>query len=266
MTPPVAPTPVYITMSLLDVMTQMYRMAGVLKAAGRGMSPSQQQEGLVIVNAALDGIKTERFFFYQILRTQFNVTNGKKSYTVGDASFNADWVVERPEKLLSAGIIVPPGSMGSITQSEIPIYVVLSYEEYQSIVTKDSPSTVPLIIYYQASLPVGTATLWPVPSADQVNQVVLYTPQTVQEFTDVGADFIVPKGYREFLMYDGAIKVHDRYPEFPMDPHVRIAAQGYRDRVKMQQQTPLFMRSDPAVLTPAVIYPSYIFNGRTLIP
>ena len=264
MTPPVAPTPVYITLYLSDVVDQMYRMAHVLRAPGRGMSGSEQAEALHIVNAALDGIKTERWFFYQILRTQFNVVNGQKDYTVGDASFGANWVIERPEKILRTGIIVPGDPDG--TQSEIPIYTVLSYEEYASIVTKLSPSTVPLVHYYQASLPVGTSTLWPVPSQDQVSQVVLYTPQTVQEFTDINADFLVPKGYREFLEYEGAVKVHDRYPMNPLDPHVRQYAIECKQRVKAQQMTPSFMKSDPAVLRTEVALPGWVFNGRVGTP
>jgi hypothetical protein len=264
MTPPVAPTPVLVTLSLLDVASQMYRMANTLRAPGRGLSGSEQAEALMIINAMLDGVKTERWFFYQILRTQFNVANGQKDYTVGDASFGADWVIERPEKVLRTGIIVPGDPAG--TQSEIPIYTVLSFEEYASIVTKLSPSTVPLVHYYQASLPVGTSTLWPVPSQDQVSQVVLYTPQTVQEFTDINADYIVPKGYREWMMYEGAVKVHDRYPQHPMDPHVRAAAMDYKARVKAQQQTPVFIRSDSAVLKAGTVYPGWVFNGRTLIP
>lgn len=264
MTPPVSPTPVIITLSLLDVATQMYRMANSLRAPGRGLSGSEQAEALMIINAMLDGVKTERFFVYQILRNQFDVVTGKKDYTVGDASFVADWVVERPEKVLRTGIIVPGNPAG--TQSEIPIYTVLSYEEYASIVTKLSPSTVPLVMYYSASLPVGTATLWPVPSQDQVSQVVLYTPQTVQEFTDINADYIVPKGYREWMMYEGAEKVHDRYPQYPMDPHVRIAAADYKARVKAQQQTPVFIKSDQAVLNSGVALPSWVFNGRVGIP
>lgn len=247
--------------NLLQVVAQMYRMAGVLKAAGRGLSGSEQDEGLHIVNAILDGVKIERFFFYQILRTEFQTEVDQKDYTIGPESLAADWALERPEKLLSAGYLVP----GSSSQpSELPMYVVLSYEEYQYLVSKDIKTAYPQVIYYQASLPLGTATIWPIPN--QVYTIILYTPQTVQEFTDIASDFIVPKGYREFLEYAGAVAVHNRYPHNPLDPDVRIKAEQYKARIKAQQLTPAFIRSDPAVMNRSIAGSSWVFNGRTLVP
>lgn len=254
--------PADVNFPVLSVLEQCYRMAGVLKGSGQGLSPSEQQEGLHLLNTILDGIKTERFFFYQILRTLVSSVISQKQYTVGDAGLDADWVIERPERILSAGVLVPATPPGTL--SEIPIYVCMSYEEYQKVVTKDSPSALPQLLYYQPSLPTGTAILWPVPN--QIYSVVLYTPQTVQEFTDVNADFIVPKGYREFLEYAGAVAVHDRYPDRIMDVNVRQKALDYKARVLMHQWTPSFMRSDPAVMGKQQPASSWVFNGRTLIP
>ncbi len=250
------------TIILLQVLTQCYRMAGVLTGPGRGLSGSEQEEGLHIMNALLDGIKTERWFFYQILRTLFSTVIDQKDYTIGDAGLGADWPLERPEKILSAGVLVPNNAAGSTNEAEIPVYVVESYEEYQRIVTKNTRSSLAQVIYYQASLPLGTATLWPVPN--QVYSMVLYTPQTVQEFTDVMGEFIVPKGYREFLEYAGAEAVHDRYPNHVMSSLVPSKAREYKARVKAQQLTPAYMQSDSAVLNRGT-YPGYAFNGRTLI-
>lgn len=240
-------------------------MAGVLKAAGRGLSGSEQVEGLHVYNTMLDGVKTERWFFYQILRGEFQTVSGQKDYTVGDASLGANWAVERPEKILSAGLLVP-GSSGPNT-SEIPVYNVQSYEQYQNIVCKQVQSSVALMLYYQAALPVGIATLWPVPS--QAYTIVLYTPQTVQEFTDVEGDFIVPKGCREFLEYEGAIKIHQRYRNRmdlpPLSKDILDMAHDYKARLMAQQFTPTFMRSDGAVLNNDGAS-GLAFNGRTLIP
>ena len=83
---------------------------------------------------------------------------------------------------------------------------------------------------------------------------------------DIMADFIVPKGYREFLEYAGAVAVHNRYPDRPMDPDVRIKAEYYKARVKAAQSTPSFIRSDDAVLRGDLLTQNTLFNGRTLIP
>lgn len=246
-------------MQLLDVLTQCYRKAGVLKAAGRGISGSQQEEGLHVVNAIIDGLKIEDFFFYQILRNVFPVFAAQKDYTVGDAALGADWVIERPEKVIRTGVLVSGGI------AEIPIQTVTSFEQYRKITVKDLQSTLPMVHWYQASLPLGTSTLWPVPLTDVAAQVVLYTPQTVQEFTAVDAEYIVPKGYREFFECEGAVKVHDGYPEAKMLPGVEKRAIECKSRIKAAQFRPAYMKSDPAVLRPSSAFGTGgPFNGRTL--
>lgn len=251
-------------MNLLEVMTQSYRMANVLTAAGRGISGSEQAEGLHVFNTMLDGVKIERWFFYQIIRKEYPTVVGQKDYSIGDAGLGANWAVERPEKVLSAGIMVPGGVGGN--QAEIPIYVVQSYQEYQSIVCKLTGSTLAQVLYYQAALPLGIGTVWPVPT--QVFQIVMYTPQTVQEFNDVASDYIVPKGYREWMEYEGAVKINQRYPKAPRVPQTVIdMAKEYKARVMAQQWTPAFIRSDAAAMQNnggGYSGPDW-FNGRTMI-
>lgn len=229
-------------MIFLEVLNQIYRKAGVLKAAGRGLSGSEQDEGLHIVNSLLDGLKIERLFFYQILRTLFDAAIGQRDYLVGSLVDGANWEIERPEHILRAGYLIP----GASAESEIQMRVLKDYTEYQTIINKAVPSSMSWIMYYRASLPVGTATLWPVPSA--AFQVAIYTPGTVDEFTDVMQDISFPKGYREFLEYAGAVAVHDNYPDAKMLPSVEARAIMYKSRVKASQYSPGYIRSDPAAL------------------
>jgi hypothetical protein len=241
-------------------------MAGVLRGPGRGLSDSEKSEGLHIANAMLDGVKIERFFFYQVIRTLFDTAYAQETYTIGDQALGADWAVERPEKLLGAGFLVPGGN--ALMPAEIPMYVVLAFEEYKNIVTKQVQAAYPQVIYYQpvdqSNLSLGTAKIWPVPN--QVYKVAIYTPGTVNEFTDINADFIVPRGYREYLEYAGAVAVHNRYPHLPMDPDVRLHAETYKARVKANQMQPNFIRSEGAVLRSGGGGSVVWFNGRTLLP
>ncbi len=122
--------------------------------------------------------------------------------------------------------------------------VALSYEQYQRIIQKAVGSTLPLFLYYRITPPIGMATLWPVPT--QVGQVAIYTPGIVNEFNDIMDEVQFPDGYREFLEYAGAVAVHDRYPESKMGAGVEARAGTYKARVKANQFTPTFIRSDPA--------------------
>jgi len=227
-------------MQLIEVMTQMYRLAGGLQAAGRGISGSQQDEGLHALNSLLDGLKIQRLFFYQILRTVMQASLGVPEYSVGSAVDGAVWVIERPEKILRAGYLIP----GRPTETEIPMQVLMDYTEYQLIVNKGVQSSLSWVLYYRASLPTGTARLWPVPNRDF--PVAIYTPDYIDEFDDVTQDIIVPKGYREFLEYAGAVALHDRNPKWIMLPGVDERAKEYKARVAAAQFTPAYIQSDPA--------------------
>lgn len=229
-------------MLFIEVLNQMYRKAGVLKAAGRGLSESEQAEGLHVVNSLLDGLKIERLFFYQILRTLFDAEANQADYAVGALTDGADWEIERPEHILRAGYMIP----GSTVKTEIPMTVLWDYTQYQTIVNKGVISSLSWVMYYRASLPTGTATLWPVPSAPF--QVAIYTPGTVDEFSSVDQDIMFPKGYREFLEYAGAVAVHDNYPDAKMASNVEKRAIEYKSRIKAHQFTPALMRSDEAAL------------------
>ena len=62
--------------------------------------------------------------------------------------------------------------------------------------------------YYQATQPLGTLALWPVPNTDE-NQLVLYTLQQFSEFADLTTDYTFPSmpGYEEALEYNLALRL-----------------------------------------------------------
>lgn len=236
----VSPTSyVVTTWTLRQVMEQAYRMAGALKHPGQGISNSESQEGLDIFNMLVDGMKIENLLLIFYIRTVVNAILAQKDYGVGPGQ---DWDIERPEKIHTAGFIVQNGE----NEGELPMQVILTYEDYAAQVVKNTRSTIPLILYYRATLPYGTSTLWPVPSID--SRIAIYTQGAFQEMLNVDDPLVAPKGWKEMLLYQLAIRVHQRYPNKPMDPTVFSMATFYKERVKNQQLTPIYMGSDRAVL------------------
>lgn len=231
------------TFTLRDIAEQAYRMAGGLKFAGQHFNASESQEALLLTNLLIDGLKIEALLVIFLIRTLVTLAMNKKAYGVGPGQ---DWDIERPEKINAAGFVL---NAGLKTESEIPMQVIASFEQYQGLVAKLVGSSIPIVLYYQATIPYGTATLWPVPNAT-TTQVALYTPGTLQQFQTMDDPVITPKGYMEMLMYNLAIRVHQRppYNKVPMDPQVTNMANLYKDRVKYQQVTPILSASDPAVM------------------
>lgn len=228
----------------LNLITQGARMAGVLKGPGRGLSPEEQDEFRGIANSMIDGLKIQRCFVYQVLRTVFDVTADQQDYLIGDINDGAEWVIERPEKLLGAGILVEGDDPDD--PAELQATVFQDFVQWQKVVFKGLTSSLTWTLYYRASLPVGTVSIWPIPRVD--GRVALYTPGLVDEIDDLMAPARLPKGYREFFEYQLAENIHDRYPDNPMSPTIPVKARDYKARVMAAQYTPIFTTCDPASL------------------
>jgi len=232
--------------TLQDMITQAMRMAHALKMPGQGASPSELQEGLDVCNHMVDGWKLENLLIPFFIRTVVLLQTNQKTYGVGPGQ---DWDIERPEKIHYASFLINPSTS---TECEIPMEVVLTYQEFAAIVAKNVTASIPLAIYYQNTLPYGTAQLWPVPSAT-TTQVALYTQWALQEFNTVDDNLVTPKGFREMIMYNLAVRVRQRASEtrvlaVPMDPTVYQMALETKQRVKNQFIKPIYVGSDPAAI------------------
>lgn len=219
-----------------QILYRAYRKARALKHPGQGISPSESQEGLDLLNSMVDGLKIEGLLMYCTRRSEWPVAIGQKVYSIGPGG---DFDMERPEHIHRASYLVT----GTANQpAEIAMDVVLTFEEWQQIVVKNTPSSYPLSMYYQPFPGLGAVNFWPVPN--KVSTIVLYTPQTMSEVATVDDPIVVPDGYREMLEFNLAVAVHDLYPENPMAARVERMADWYKSRVKNNQFTPLFIGSD----------------------
>lgn len=229
---------------------QAYRMAGALKHPGQGISPSEAKEATLITNMMINGWKIERLLFIYTKRTEVPFYSGKKDYSVGPGQ---DFDVERVEKFLGVGYVQYPGQVEQ--NSEIPMMLVVDFQQYQGIIAKLTGSTQPLLLYYKAlvpsaipgNVPYGEATLWPVPNLD--GSLAIYTPATLDSFDTPDQIVYMPEGYQEMLTYNLAVRVHQRYPNNSWDGQtVMDMAEFYKQRVKNMQITPILMGSDAGAL------------------
>jgi hypothetical protein len=188
-------------LTVADIIYSAYRIAGILREAGRGASPSAKADGLKVLNAMIDSWKAERLMVYAILRTPLSLQANKATYTIG-TSGSPDFTLERPEKITNAGLI--------LTDTENALEI-LTPQTWAALSPKTLSSSIPYKLYYEPLVPNGKITLWPTPTTAW--QLALYTWQTVNQFAADTDQVIIAPAYQEALEYQLAIRLAARFPE-----------------------------------------------------
>jgi hypothetical protein len=246
------------TLVVSNVLYSAYRKARALKHPGQGISPEESAEGLDLLNAMIDGWKIEGLLMYTTRRSTWQVAINQKVYSIGPGG---DFDMERPEHIHRASYLVN-STQGQ--DAEIPMEIILTFEEWQQVVVKNTPCSYPLAMFYQPFAPLGAVNFWPVPNA--ISTIALYTPQTLSEFATIDDAVEMPDGYREMMEYNLAVAVHELYPEKPMAPSVERFAQFYKARVKNNQVTPLFIQSDGGARQNSLVEQYVGGNPRAWVP
>lgn len=224
-----------------DILYRAYRIAGIITEAGRGYSRSQERDGLNILNSMVDQWRTQRLMVWAILRSIHPLEVNKQAYLIGTDS-QADWNIERPEKIEKAGLMIP----ASTYAFESPLDV-LTIQQWAAVTTKELTSTLSQYLYYEATVPNGTAWMWPIPTL--AYSVALYTWQHLQEFQGADDELAVPPGYRKALEYGLAVDLADNFPTRQKLSQLAMqkAAQSI-GWLKAANSTPLLQQVDLAAL------------------
>ncbi len=257
---PIQSSPQYYkpTLGVADILYRAYRKAHALLHPGQGITNSETAEGLGVLNSMLDGMKIEGLLMFTTRRSEWDVAVNQKVYSIGPGG---DFDMERPEHIHRASYLV---NSNTNQDAEIPMEVILTFEEWQQVVVKNTPSSYPLALYYQPFAPLGAVNVWPVPN--KISTIALYTPQTVSEFATADDPVIVPDGWREMLEYNLAVAVHELYPNKPMAASVETRANFYKARVKNNQITPLFIGSDGGARQNSLVEQYVGGNPRAWVP
>lgn len=188
-----------------------YRIAGILGAPQRGLSPEELQDGFDILNTLLDQWNAQRLTIFSILRTLQNIQAGQQTYKVGlgatDVAGNLVWnQLVRPPRIENAGLYLVSGQ-GS-QPLELPMRL-MTFQEWAMLPIKATPSTFPLWAYYDYAFPYGNFNVWPVPQ--QSNQIALYVWTLASQFTSANQFVVMPPGYLKALEYYVAYELCPRW-------------------------------------------------------
>lgn len=191
--------------TLADLIADSYYETGIY-SPGETVNPKHVTFAGTRLNSMIDSWKAERLTIYREQRTgPFLLVNGTQTYTIGTG---ATWDTPRPIWIDFAGLVQTV--QGGPVIPEYPMTIMTDYE-WAKIVTKTLTSSIPTALWYDrtyTSAGYGTIYIWPVPTV--ANYVALYSPVPVNEFdlaADINTAISFPPAYRDFLMYQLAIRL-----------------------------------------------------------
>jgi hypothetical protein len=209
-------------MTVLDLITRAMRLLNAVNV-GDGPTAPEEQAGLLALNAMVDAWATERLMLFTTTRGLVNIVAGQQNYAIGPS--NADWIAPRPPHIDAAGLIVVQSDP---TQNyERPLHVIRSNREWARVRMKGLGVDLPFALYYQPDFPNGTVTIYPAPTEN--NQLALYTPVAVTQFTGLTQTISLPPGYARALPYNLAVELAPEFDREPSAVVVAIAQQSKAD-------------------------------------
>jgi len=141
-------------------------------------------------------------------RETFPVVSGKGSttdpYTVGPGG---DLATTRTAALEGVGLILP--QVGTAPRVEI-VRAQLTDDMYQFLAIKDLRNALFTSAFYDATFPLGSLYLWPVPNAPGTD-LAIYRLQQLAAFTSPTAAYDFPEGADEAVEYNLAKRLLDVY-------------------------------------------------------
>jgi hypothetical protein len=219
-----------------DIVTAALRELGVL-AAGEVATADEANSGLEELNRLVDQWAGERLLIYRVTRTTWTIS-ATQNYTVGaGGTVN----VVRPVYLDHVNLI----DTSTDPDQETPL-TPLTDDGWAAITQKASTSTQPTNWYYNPTFPLGTLSLWPVPSSATL-QGALYAPQQTSEFASLEEVISLPPGYRRMLVKNLARDLAPSYDR-PVHPELKEEAIESKATVKRNNYRPSDLSFDAAVL------------------
>jgi len=219
-----------------DIVTAALRELGV-KAAGEVITADEADSGLEELNRLVDQWAGERLLIHRVTRTTWTIS-ATQNYTVGTGGTVN---VVRPVYLDHVNLI----DTSTDPDQETPL-TPLTDDGWAAITQKAATSTQPTNWYYNPTFPLGTLSLWPVPSSATL-QGALYAPQQTSEFASLDEVISLPPGYRRMLVKNLARDLAPSYGR-PVHPELKEEAIESKATVKRNNYRPSDLSFDAAVL------------------
>lgn len=208
------------TQTARTLIARSLRDLGVL-AVGETPTGPEASDALIKLNELLEAWSLERLMIYAINEVTKTLTGADATYTIGSGG---DINTSRPLRIEEA-------VLRDAQNLDLPMRI-LTLEEYSSIALKSTTSTYSRWLYYDNAYPLGTITLWPVPStSDKTLHLWLWQPLTSVASLDTSLN--LPPGYTR------ALRTHlaaDLAPEYGVEISAILAAVGADAKAAIKSQ------------------------------
>lgn len=195
--------------TIQQIITRSMRLIGAVEA-GETPTTDELNDCLTALQSMLGGWRTSHLTTYAFLHETFTFVPGQGTYTIGAA---ADFVTTRPLKIYAAytrdaGIDYP--------MSEADMY------QWSALSDKSTGADYPSWFYYEATYPLGTFKVNPVPEA--AHTVVLVRRSELDDSFALADTFDFPPGYERAITYNLAVEIAPEFEAQVSDIVMGIAA------------------------------------------
>ena len=200
-----------------DLIEDSFREAGIL-GLGQSMKAEDYQLALRRLRWMMSQWNRKRWLVYNLVNHSVEAT-GESSYSVGPSGdIN---LTERPDKLESAFLQTGSGGAfsvdfdddfditGDLGNTDVPLRILGSREDYNLVVNKRTAGT-PAVIYYEPSFPLGRFFLNPVPRSGSC-QITITCKVILEALSTLDTEIELPAEYYAALHYNLALRLGAAY-------------------------------------------------------
>lgn len=199
-----------------NLITRAMQINGVLT---KGESPSgdEASDGLSSLNALLGSWSNDGLLIYERLSESFPLVSGQRTYTIGPSgNFNTS----APLQILTA-----------FTRIDTLDYEmsIIPDTAYDSIAYKDIQTGIPEALVYQQGAPLGTITIYPVPTQGTLH---IRSEKQLSQFATLDSVVELPAGWERALVYNLALEIASEYGQ-PVNEAVYAIAMDALSKIKI---------------------------------
>ena len=190
-----------------QIIRRSLQLNGVL-TKNEAPAGDEASDGLIALNDLIESWSNDSLLIYARLSESFPLVSGQASYTIGPGG---DFDTTRPMQILSAFTRI-----GNIDYKMSTINGV----SFDQIPQKDISSSIPETIFYDGNAPLGTLTIYPVPTTGNIH---LRSEKQLTAFTTLDTDLDLPPGWDRALIYNLALETAPEYGQPANEVVYRVA-------------------------------------------